>query len=150
MLPFEDRINEELKEAMRAKNQVKLDTLRAMKSALKYKFVEKKQEPLSEGEALQVLQTLIKQRKDSIDQFEANGRGDAAVKEREEIAVIQSFLPQALSETELKAMVDEAVKRLGASSPKDMGLVMKDLTPKTTGRADGKVLSDLVKQRLSS
>lgn len=121
-----------------------------MKSALKYKQVDKKQEPVTEGEALQVFQTLIKQRKESIEQFEANGRAELAVKEKAELVIIQSFLPQAFTDEELKAMVDETVKRLGAAGPKDMGVVMKDLTPKTTGRADGKVLSELVKQRLSS
>ncbi len=150
MLPFENRISEELKEAMKAKDQAKMDTLRAMKSALKYKHVEKKQEDVTEAEAIQVFQTMIKQRKDSIEQFESNGRGEMAAREKAEIAIIQSFLPQALSEAELASMVDEAVKRLGASSPKDMGLVMKDLQPKTLGRADGKVLSELVKKRLAS
>jgi len=150
MLPFEDKLSDAIKDAMRAKDQLRLDTLRAMKSALKYKQVDKKQEEVTEGEALQVFQTLIKQRKDSIEQFEANGRAELAVKEKAEMAIIQSFLPQAFTEAELKAMVDETVKRLGVNSPKDMGLVMKDLTPKTTGRADGKVLSELVKQRLST
>jgi len=150
MLPFEDKLSDSIKEAMRARDQLRLDTLRSMKSALKYKQVDKKQEPVTEGEALQVFQTLIKQRKESIEQFEANGRAELAVKEKAELVIIQSFLPQAFTDEELKAMVDETVKRLGAAGPKDMGVVMKDLTPKTTGRADGKVLSELVKQRLSS
>lgn len=150
MMPFEEQITNSLKEAMKAKDQLKADTLRAMKSALKYKQVEKKQEAVTETEALTIFQTLIKQRRESIEQYEASGRADAAAKEKQEIEIIQSFLPTPLSEAEIHSLVEAAIKKVSAKGMKEMGLVMKELTPQTLGRADGKVVSDLVKQKLAA
>ncbi len=148
-LPFEDRLGEEIKNAMRAKDQVRLDCLRAMKSALKYKFVEKEQKELTEEEAFQVFQSLIKQRKDSAEQFKSGGREEAAQKELKEIEIISAYLPAALSEQELKAMIQDAIKVSQSSSVKDLGKVMKELKPKITGRADAKFVTDLVRQSLN-
>lgn len=149
MIAFEQKLAEQMKDAMRSKDQVRLDCLRAMKSALKYKDVEKEQAGVSEEEAIQIFQSMIKQRKDSADQYEKFGRPEDAAKERHEIAVITSFLPAQLSEAEVKALVLEAIQSSGAKGPGDMGKVMKDLKPKITGRADGKLVSELVKQSLS-
>ncbi len=150
MIAFESQIAAALKEAMLAKDQVKVDCLRAMKSALKYKDVEKSQAGVTEEEALQIFQSLIKQRKESVEQFQKFGREDQAAKEVKEIEVISSFMPKALSEGEIKALIQEAIKASGSTSQKDMGKVMKELKPKVTGRADGKLVSDLVRAALPS
>lgn len=150
MIAFEQKLADGIKDAMRAKDQTRLDCLRAMKSALKYKDVEKEQAGVSEEEAIQIFQSMIKQRKDSADQFEKFGRADDAAKEKKEIEIIMSFLPQQLSESEVKTLIQEAIKTSGAKAPGDMGKVMKELKPKITGRADAKVVSDLVKQSLSA
>lgn len=135
---------------MRARDSLRVETLRALKSALKYKFVERQQTPLSEAEVFATFQSLIKQRKDSVEQFSANGKPEMAAKEQKEIDIISEFLPKALSSEELEAMVQSTIQKMGASSMKDMGPVMKELSAQTVGRADGKVLSDLVRQKLSS
>ena len=150
MLPCEEKITSDIKEAMRAKDQVRLNVLRAMKSALKYKLVEKKQEDLTEQEAIAVFQTLIKQRKEAFDQFEKYDRKEQADKERKEIEVLMGFLPEQMGEDEIKKLVQDAVSVSGAESAKDMGKVMKELKPKVAGRADNKLVADLVKQALST
>lgn len=150
MLPFETRIGDEIKDAMRAKDQVRLDVLRAMKSALKYKFVEKEQKDLTEEEALQVFQSLIKQRKDAADQATQFNRPEMAAKELREIDVISSFMPKAFSEEELKALITQTISSTGSAGIKDLGKVMKDLKSKIVGRADAKWVTDLVRQQLSS
>jgi len=150
MIAFSERISAELKEAVRAKDQVKMDVLRAMKSALTYKEVEKKQAGVSEEEAIAVFNTMIKQRKESIEQYEKFGRPEAAEKEKYELAVIQSFLPQQLTQDQLKALIAEAISSSGAKTPQDLGRVMKELKPKVSGRADGKEVTELVKAALSA
>ncbi len=150
MIAFADRITTELKDAVRAKDQVKMDVLRAMKSALTYKEVEKKQAGVSEEEAIAVFNTMIKQRRESIEQYEKFGRPEAAAKEKYELSVIQSFLPQQLSAEQLKALIAEAISASGAKTPQDLGKVMKELKPKVSGRADGKEVTELVKSALSS
>lgn len=150
MIAFEQKLADQMKDAMRLKDQVRLDCLRAMKSALKYKDVEKEQAGVTEEEAIQVFQSMIKQRRDSADQYEKFGRADDAAKERREIEVIMSFLPSQLSETEVRGLISEAVATVGAKTPGDMGKVMKELKPKITGRADAKLVSEWVKQSLSN
>jgi hypothetical protein len=150
MLPFETRIGEEIKDAMRAKDQVKLDVLRAMKSALKYKFVEKEQKDLTDDEALQVFQSLIKQRKDAAEQAKQFNRPEMAAKELREIEIIASYMPKALTDDELKNLIADAIKNTGSTSVQDLGKVMKELKPMIVGRADAKVVTDLIRQRLSS
>lgn len=120
-----------------------------MKSAFKYKLVEKKAESLSEADCLAIFQSLVKQRKEAIEQYEAAGKSESAEKERKELEVISSYLPKALTDSELAELVQASIKKLGASTMKDMGAVMKDLGPQTLGRVDGKVLSDLVKKKLA-
>ncbi len=148
-LPFEARITAELKEAIKAKEQLKMDCLRAMKSALMYKEGEK-QGDLSEDEGIAVFQTMIKQRRDSVDQFEKGGRPELAAKEKLEIEVIQTFLPTQLSEGELKGIIQQVIQATGAQGIKDLGKVMKDLKAKVAGKADGKLVADLTKAALGA
>ena len=148
-MTFIDKISADLTAAMRAKNQLRLDTLRMAKAALMNREVEKKR-PLDDAESQQVVVSMIKQRRDSIEQFRNGGRPELADKEQKEIEVLESYLPPPLGATELEAIVAEAIAEAGASSSKDMGRVMKGVMGKLAGRAaDGKVVSDLVKKKLA-
>jgi hypothetical protein len=143
-----ERVNADLANAMRAKEANRLVALRMLKTALTNKNVEKGRD-LDENEGLQVIGTLIKQRRDSIEQFEKGGRKDLAEKEAAEIAVLEGYLPPPASEAELSQIIDAAVAETGASSPKDMGKVMKAVMGSLSGRtADGRVVSEMVKRRL--
>jgi uncharacterized protein YqeY len=143
-----ERLDEDLKAAMRAKDQLRLDTIRGLKSAIKYREIEV-MKTLEDAEVLGVVASEIKRRRDSVEQYRAGNRQDLVDKEEAEIALLQGYLPAQLGEAELRAKVDEVVKRVGATGMKDMGAVMKALLPEVQGRAEGKVVSDLVKSRLS-
>jgi uncharacterized protein YqeY len=143
------RLESQIKVAMKSKDQLRLDAIRMIKSAVKNKEIELIRE-LSETEFFSLINTLSKQRKDSIEQFKAANRDDLVAKEGAELAILEEFLPKALSEEELNAMVSDAIVSSKATGPKDMGLVMKALKDQTTGRVDGKVLSELVKGRLQN
>jgi uncharacterized protein YqeY len=139
----------DLTEAMKAKDADKLSTLRMVKANLMNRKIEKGGE-LTDEEISKALQSLVKQRRDSIEQYENAGRTELAEKERTEIAVIEVYLPQAASADEIAAAVDAAVSETGASSMKDMGAVMKAALAQLAGKtADGKAVSEAVKQRLS-
>ncbi len=143
-----EQVNADLASAMRAKEPNRLVALRMLKTALTNKSIEKGRD-LDDHEGLQVVGTLIKQRRDSIEQFEKGGRKDLAAKEAAEIAVLEGYLPPPVSEAELADAVEAAVAETGASSPKDMGTVMKAVMAKLAGRtADGRTVSDMVKRRL--
>jgi uncharacterized protein YqeY len=143
-----DQINADIATAMRAKEAVRLSALRLLKTALTNKSVEKGRE-LDDNEGLQVIGTLIKQRRDSIEQFQKGGRQDLVDREAAEIAVLEGYLPPPVTEAELAQIVEQAVAETAASSPKDMGKVMKAVMGRLTGRtADGRVVSELVKKRL--
>ncbi len=148
-MAFIDRISEELTAAMRARDAVRLGTLRMAKAALVNREVERGR-PLDDTESLQVIAALIKQRRDSIEQFRGGGREDLATKEEAELAVLEAYLPPPVDTAELERLVDEAIAETGASLPKDMGRVMKVTLAKLAGRtADGKAVSDLVKSKLA-
>jgi uncharacterized protein len=150
MATLRERLDADLKDAMRAKNELTTNALRALKSAIKYKEVEPGAKgPLDDGAIFQVINSMIKQRRDSIEQFTAGGRPELADKEKQEIAVLQGYLPQQLSADELRAEVQAAISASGAKSAKDMGAVMKLLTPKLQGRAEGRAISEEVKSQLS-
>jgi hypothetical protein len=119
-----------------------------LKSAIKYREIEL-MKPLDDAGVEGVVATEIKRRRDSVEQYKAGNRQDLADKEAAEIAILQAYLPQQLTEAELRAKVEEAVKKVGAQGPKDMGAVMKALLPEVHGRAEGKLVSELVKARLS-
>ena len=144
-----ETIQKDLTEAMKAKDNLRLSVLRMVKAALKHKEVEKIR-PLEEGEALQVLQTLVKQRKESIEQFTKGGRQDLADKEKKELAIVESYLPAEASEAEMDAAVARAIAETGANAMKQMGAVIKAAKALLEGKTvDGKALSDRVRERLS-
>ncbi len=145
-----EQIQKDMTQAMKAREERRLSTLRMVKTALKNKEIEKRA-PLDDKEALQVLATLIKQRKDSIEQFSKGGRQDLADKEQAEIAIIEGYLPRALGDEEITATVRAAIAEMGAPTMKDMGTVMKNVMAKFAGvRVDGKLVSDIVKRELSA
>jgi uncharacterized protein YqeY len=134
---------------MRAKDELRLSVLRMVKSALKNKEIEKMR-PLDDMESLQVLQTLVKQRRESVDQFTKGGRNDLAEKEAKEIVIIEEYLPAAPSDAEIQHAVEAAINEAGADSLKQMGAVIKAARARLEGKAiDGKVLSDRVRERLT-
>jgi len=141
-------MDQEMILAAKAKDKIRLSALRLLKSGLHNREIDLKRE-LNEAEFLQLLSSMVKQRKDSIEQFEKGGRTDLVEKESTELKVIQEFMPAPMSETELDAMIAEAIRETGATSVRDMGKVMAALMPKVTGKADGKMVGDKVKARLS-
>ena len=144
-----ERIDSDLKDAMRAKDAAKLGVLRMLKSALKYSAIEKSAEgQLDDAEAAQVIRKQVKQRQDSIEQFEKGGRPELAAKEKEELLILNAYLPKGLEAEELAALVREAIAEIGATSKAQMGAVMKALQAKVAGRADGKTLSQEVSKQL--
>lgn len=147
-MAFIERIQKDLTEAMRRKDELRLSVLRMVKSALKNKEIEKIR-PLEDVEAVQVLQTLVKQRRESVEQFARGGRADLAEKESKEIAIIETYLPAAASPAELDQAIEAACAETGANSPKQMGAVIKAAKARLEGRTvDGKLLSDRVRERL--
>ena len=145
-----ERIDSDLKEAMRARDTMRLDVLRLLKSALKYAAIAKSgaEAELSEAEAAQVIRKQVKQRQDSIESFEKGGRAELAEKEKEELSILNAYLPQAMSGDELAKIVRETIADTGATSKAQMGVVMKALQVKVAGRADGKTLSAEVQKQL--
>jgi len=150
-MTLQERVDSDLKEAMRAKDATKLGVLRMLKSALKYAVIAKSdaEADLSDAEAIQVIRKQAKQRHDSIESFEKGGRAELAEKEKEELAILNSYLPQAISADELTEVVQQTIAETGATSKGQMGIVMKALQAKVGGRADGKTLSTEVQKQLS-
>lgn len=143
-----DQINEELKAAMKAKDQARLRGLRAIKSAILLANTEKGGGNLDAAAETQMLQKLLKQRQDSLDIYEKEGREDLAQQEREEMEVIQSFLPEMMSEADVKAVIAKIIAETGASSMKDMGKVMGAASKALAGKSDNKTISNIVKSLL--
>ncbi len=144
-----EQIQKDMVEAMKARDERRLSTLRMVKSALKNKEIDKRA-PLDDREALQVLSTLVKQRKDSIEQFTKGGRKDLADKEAAEIALIETYMPKAVGEGEITATVRATIAEMGSPTMKDMGSVMKNVMAKFAGaRVDGKIVSETVKEELT-
>ena len=150
-MTLQQRVDSDLKDAMRAKDATKLGALRMLKSALKYAAIAKSgaESELSDAEAIQVIRKQAKQRQDSIESFQKGGRTELADKEKEELALLNTYLPQAMSSEELEKVVRETIAELGATSKAQMGAVMKALQAKAGGRVDGKTLSTEVARRLS-
>jgi uncharacterized protein YqeY len=142
------KLNEEMVTAAKSKDKVRLSAIRMLKSGLHNKEINLMR-PLNESEVLQVLSSMIKQRKDSIEQFAKGGRTDLVEKEEAELKVIQEFMPAQMSEDEVDSLIKKAIEEAGAVSVKDMGKVMKILMPKLTGTADGKMVGEKVKAFLS-
>ena len=148
-MTLKKQIDSEMIAAAKAKDSIKLGAIRMIKTALHNKEIDAKRE-LNDAEILQVLSSIVKQRKDSIEQFKTGNRQDLVEKEEAELKVVQAFMPQQMSAEAVEAEVVKAISEAGATSAKDMGKVMKVLMPRITGKADGKMVSDIVKAKLSS
>jgi uncharacterized protein YqeY len=147
-MSIKNQIDEALKEAIRNQNEVAKNALRGLLTAIKNKEKDLKRAP-DDAEILKIISSQIKQRKESIEQFKSGGREDLAEKEAHEIAVLEKFLPKQLSQEELEAIIAECIQETGATTVKDMGKVMKAVMPKVAGRADGKLVNELVRAKLS-
>jgi uncharacterized protein len=148
-MTLNERIDSDLKDAMRAKDARRLNVLRMLKSALKYASIEKSDAGLDDAAATQVIRKQVKQRQDSIESFEKGGRPELAAKEKEELEMLNAYLPKGMNADELAAMVRETIAEIGATSKAQMGAVMKAMQTKAAGRADGKTLSAEVSKQLS-
>ena len=149
-MSISEQIDHDLKEAMKAREADKLSVLRLLKSAIKNAAIEKGGQAgvLDDAEATAVIRKQVKQRQDSVESFEKGGRAELAAKEKTEIDLLNTYLPQALSADELGRLIDEAMAETGATTKAQMGVVMKALQPKVAGRADGRTLSQEVQKRL--
>ncbi len=148
-MSIKKKVESDMIQAAKAKDKLTLSALRMIKTAMHNKEIDLKRE-LNEPEMLQLLSSLAKQRNDSIEQFRKGGRADLVEKEEAELKIIQGFMPEQMSEKDVEAEIEKAIAEVGASGMKDMGKVMKALMPKVTGKADGKLVSELVKKRLSA
>ena len=147
-MSLHDRLSEDLKSAMKSRDQLRMDVIRMIKAAVQYKEVELKQD-LDDAAMSRIMTTLIKQRKEAAEQFEKGNRQDLATKERQEIVIIEGYLPTAPSSEKVAQIIEAAVTECGASSLKDMGQVMKAVMARLAGQSvDGKLVSDLVKAAL--
>jgi uncharacterized protein YqeY len=143
-MTLQERLGQEIKSAMLARDADRLSALRMLKSAIGYTLIEKKAEAISDPEFIVLVQKEVKKRRDSIEQFVSGGRAELAAKEKQEIGVLESFLPQQLNPEELEKLVRDAIAETGASSKKEMGPVIKAVQAKAGGCADGKTISQLV------
>lgn len=148
-MSMQKQIMDDVKNAMRAKEAVKLSTLRMLQSAIKNKEIEVRPNELSDKDVISVVKKLVKQRKEAAEQYENAGRPELAEKEIEESKFLEVYLPAQMGEEQVTAIVDEVIAALGASSMKEMGAVMKEVQAKTAGSADGKMISSIVKAKLS-
>jgi len=143
------RINDEMVKAAKAKDKTRLSAIRMLKTAIHNKEIDLKRQ-LNETEIIQTLSAIVKQRKDSIEQFAKGGREDLVEKETAELQVVKEFLPEQMSAEELESLVKKTINEVGAVSVKDMGKVMKALMPRISGKADGKIVGERVKALLST
>ena len=147
-MTLRDRLTEDLKHAMKSRDQLRMDVIRMIKAAVLNKEVELKKD-LDDAEMSRVMTSMIKQRKESVAHFEKGNRAELAAKERQEIAIIEAYLPQALTPDQLTGVVEAVIRDTGATSPKDIGAVMKAVMAQLAGQAvDGKQVSELVRSKL--
>lgn len=146
---LEEQIMNDFKQAMKNKESVRVSTLSLLRSQLKYVLIEKKTDKVSDADVIAVIKKQAKQRQDAIEQYEKGGRPELADKEKQELAILKSYLPEEMGEAQLKSLIAEAMKEVQASSIKDMGKVMPVVMAKAAGRADSKLISELVKQSLT-
>lgn len=147
-MSLKERLSEEMKDAMRSQDKIRLSTIRMLLSAVKNKEIDLGKK-LADEEVVETITSQVKQRRDSIEQFTKAGRSDLAEKEEAELRILQEFLPEQLTAEEVEAEVEMAVKEAEAFGMKDLGKVMKLLMPRVAGRADGKLVSEKVRERLS-
>ncbi|MBA4547757.1 GatB/YqeY domain-containing protein [Thermoactinomyces intermedius] len=142
-----NQLDQEMKMALKNKDKQKLSTIRMLKSAIKKEEIDKKR-PLNDDEIISVIMREVKQRKDSLAEYKAAGRDDLAEKEQAEIDILSAYLPEQMSEEELKALVQQVIEEVGAGSKADMGKVMSAIMPKVKGRAEGRLVNRLVQEAL--
>jgi len=150
---LKEQVTEEIKNAMKAKDKLRLETLRSIKKAVLEKEVSVRpsgQEELTEAQEIELLVQLAKQRRDSIAQYEQAGRSDLAEQEAQELVILEEYLPKQLSDDEVAQIIDEIISQVGATSAKDMGKVMGPAMQQLKGKADGKKVQDIVKARLAN
>lgn len=147
-MPLQEKIQQEIKAAMIAKDADRLSTLRLLKSAMGYAQIEKKTETLSDAEVTALIQKEVKKRRDSVEQYRTGGRPELAEKEEKEISVLEAFLPKPLAPEELEQLIKDTIQETGASSKKEMGQVIKAVQAKAAGRAEGKAISSIVSKLL--
>lgn len=145
---LEEKLIEEMKQAMKTNDKIRLSTIRMIRSSSKNKEIELRRK-LEDEDILKVIQGMVRKGEESLEQFRAGGRTDLVEKEEAEIEILKSFLPQPFSPEEIIRIIDETIREVQASSLKDLGKVMKALMPRLRGKADGKVINQLVKERLS-
>ena len=148
-MSLKEKLDQDFKKSLKEKDAIRVSVIRLLKTAIKNREVEKRGE-LSEEEILQAINSQAKTRKESIAEFKKAGRDDLVKKEEQELSILTEYLPEQLTPEELDKIVDDAIRETEAEGPKDMGNVMKALMPKVTGRADGKIVSQMVKDKLSS
>jgi len=147
-MDLKEQIMDDVKQAMKNKEADKLATLRFLHSSIKNKEIESRPQPLTDEDVLSVIKKMAKQRRDSIEQYEKAGRDDLVEKEKQELALIEGYLPEPLSREDIEKVVDETISELQAESMKQMGAVMKQVLAKTKGAADNKLVSEIVKSKL--
>ena len=147
-MSLEERLVEEMKQAMKANDKLRLSTIRMIRSGLKNKEIELRKK-LEDEDILKVIQVMVRKGEESVEQFQTGGRTDLVEKEKKEIEILKSFLPQPLGQDEILKIIDQSIQETQASSSKDIGKVMKSVMPKIGGKADGKLINQLVKERLS-
>jgi hypothetical protein len=147
-MSLEERLLQEMKEAMKSSDKLRLSTIRMIRSSLKNKEIELRK-PLDDSEIQKVIQGMVRKGEESLEQFQLGGRMDLVEKEGKEIEILKSYLPQAMTREEILKVIDEAIQETQSTSAKDMGKVMKSVMPKLQGKADGKLVNQLVKERLS-
>jgi uncharacterized protein YqeY len=147
-MTLRERMDTALKAAMKERDELRLSVIRMVRSAVKNREIEQKKEMQDEG-ITEVISSLVKQRRESVRLFRDGDREDLAAKEEKEIEILLGFLPRQLDRTEIEELVDSVIRSLGAQGAKDMGRVMKDLQPQLAGRADGRLVSEIVREKLS-
>ncbi len=145
---MEERLVQEMKAAMKSNDKLRLSTIRMIRSTVKNKEIELRK-PLDDGEIQKAIQGMVRKGEESVEQFKLGGRMDLVEKESKEIEILKSFLPQALTQEEILKIIDETIEETQSTSLKDIGKLMKSVMPKLQGKADGKLVNQLVKERLS-
>lgn len=149
-MEIREKITADVKSAMLAKDSVKLNTLRFLQSAIKNKEIESRPNPITADDVMGVIKKLVKQRKESIDQFTTAGRNDLADQESAELKVLEAYMPAQMNQTDVEKIVNDVIVAVGAKSVKDMGTVMKETQARTAGQADGKMISEIIKAKLAA
>jgi uncharacterized protein YqeY len=147
-MSLEERLSDEMKQAMKSSDKLRLSTIRMIRAAVKNKEIELRKK-LEDEEILRVIQGMMRKGEESVEQFQSGGRADLVEKEKKEIEILKSFLPQPVSQEEILRIIDQSIEETQASSLKDIGKVMKSVMPKLGGKVDGKLINQLVKERLS-